>query len=497
MRSFDPGNDRQSGEGGTPPRDESSSGRGAEEIAQDSVKVRQLVLTGYDACFWRDPKHLLEFSALTSGPFYPGSDRTQEQRSVVKALTQLIDLLRLDTEGQDAESGLVSALDCSRSVICTDSDAFNALGPELVGLSEALREVILDERFKPAGALVAESETRIAVSIKAVSLLVLCHNLIFQADYISPKQVQSLQEVTLEGLCSALQVVGNDALEESADRMADYKLSLVRELGNLALCFPSTSFSDPLVQLSRICSVQCGQGSFFFPDIVDEEEAEWDDEYDSAEDESESWDESEPESEDEGFGAAEVEVTKSPGGPLETWRASMDFEGLGGEYEVITAVCLSALVYCQKDSCLKATWLHTLGKLEPQDIEWCSALVGLSFVDPDKIELYVRDLFDKLAVESSDKEVGKHSSENLLPDIAMNALLELLAGNEQSGQQVRAVYANLAAGEKKSIAQRVRVAVESGEAAMFGGFAQRERSLEDQLRFVFDLFDAEPSEGRP
>lgn len=464
---------------------------------EDKKNIQQLVSAGYNACFWRDRESFDIFLSAISEPFELAGDQIHQQRLVLKALTGLLDLLRLDKEALDAEGGLVSALAFTRGVLFMESDAFDRLSTELAKLGDCLLDIVRDERYQPSVVLEGESETRIAIAYNAISTFLSCRDLAAVAEESAPNRMPLVEEIVSSGLHAALRHFHSGSLEHASDEMTDLKLSLTRELGNMALCFPSTSFQEPLLQISRICSIHCQQGSLFFPDIVDDEDS-WDGEYDEVEDSGERWGEDEVYDEIDCVDDVDVEEPSTKERVDGVWRASMAFEDFGAEYEAISAVCFSALAYCQSGDSLQEIWQHILRKLEPQDIEWCSALVGLSLVDPEQIQVYVVDLLDSLSLPGDAEHESASYSIDTRPLIAMNAVLELLAGNEQAGVQVQAVYRNLPRVQRSIIIDWVNSAIDSGEVTIFGSLGRRQRPLEDQLRFVFDLSDpsvAQRAEG--
>lgn len=494
MQSFEPSGSRPFEGQRETPQDEAQPHITASDTDDDRREILRIVKMGYDACFWGDKESFDPFLAAISGPFKGQGNHTQEQRRVLKALNLLLDSLRLDTETQDAERGLVSALGFTRGVLSMESDSFEALEADFPELSSCLFSILRDERFQPSRVLEGDSETRIAIAFNALSTFFACRDFSPLTKGVRSHEEPLAQELASAGLHSALGLLHSGVLETASDDIVDLKLSVIRELGNMALCFPSTSLAEPLLEISRVCSIQCQQGSLLFPDIVEDDDN-WDGEYDSIEDGGEDWKESDVyvESED-GNEAGTVEA-----GTIEhadgIWRASMSFDQFGGEYEAIAAVCLSALVYCQSGDSLQAIWERTLEKLEPQDTEWCSALVGLSLVNPEQIRMYLRGLFDTLSQTSTAKDAADRFSPRNKREIAMNALLELLAGNEQAGIQVQVVYRNLPPVEKATVASWVKGALDSGEVEIFNDSRGRQMSLEDQLRFIFGLNESNGADG--
>jgi hypothetical protein len=64
-----------------------------------------------------------------------------------------------------------------------------------------------------------------------------------------------------------------------------------------------------------------------------------------------------------------------------------------------------------------------------------------------------------------------------------------MAGNESAGIQVKQVFERCGPRERKSIAERFQIALENGDAQMLTNYGSRQKSLEDQVAWVFGLND--------
>jgi hypothetical protein len=259
-------------------------------------------------------------------------------------------------------------------------------------------------------------------------------------------------------------------------------LAFIRDWTNAALYFSSSDLSGPLLSLARVSAQLADEVHLFFPDV--EPPA---DEYDSDDDYDDNDDFEQPgdcdlSEDDESVEEDSVDVTKTDG---ETWRASMEIDYPGGEFETVAAACFSALAFCQDGERVVPIWKHILDRLDPHEIEWTSALIGLSRVKPDDIGIYLLDLFDQITQEEEDELVRETMQET-----ATNAVLELMAGNESTGAQVKQVFDRCGPRDKKSIATRFQQALEDGDALMLSLHGDRQKSLEEQVIWAFGLKDS-------
>jgi hypothetical protein len=448
---------------------------------QISEQVLRLSKMGFDACWLGGEQELHRFIVRVLDPFEENTSR-QERCDTIQALARILDTFRSDLEDSDYRAGLAKALNCVRRVLVSDFDFATAPSEDLNTLSSALLSILQHERFVPAAVLAGDDRTCLETAQVALSCLFWCHEYTPEATLPANTTRESLGGLIREGLeVAAKQVQAREPANEPSE-FDELRLAFIRDWANAALYFPSSELSGPLLALARVSAELAEEAHLFFPDVEPPgKEYDSDDEYED-DDDQDPLNDDDLNEEDATSEINGVDVTSTDG---ETWRASMEIDDPSGEFETVTAACFSALAFCQDGERLVPIWKHMLNKLDLEDIEWTSALVGLSRIDADEIQIYLIDLFDQITQKEPDEFIRETKQET-----ATNAVLELMAGNESAGVQVKQVFDRCAPADKKSIAARFQQTLDDGDALMLVSNGNRQKSLEEQVSWAFGLHNS-------
>jgi hypothetical protein len=137
-------------------------------------------------------------------------------------------------------------------------------------------------------------------------------------------------------------------------------------------------------------------------------------------------------------------------------------EALGediGEY-IACAALLRSLVICQTGDDLRPLWSELLDTLDVSDVDWVSALVGMSKIDAEDIRPRVRTLLSDAVAWADRVQPG---ADTTILTQHYNAVLELLAGNSNMWQVVEDVFRELPADSQYTLQLITVAALEEWE----------------------------------
>jgi hypothetical protein len=243
-----------------------------------------------------------------------------------------------------------------------------------------------------------------------------------------------------ESLEAALEQTRKYKPDTELSEIDQLQLAFIRDCTAMALFFPSSDLSKPLVSLAYKSAELAEELHLFFPDADSPEE-----EYDC----------------DNEYG---------------------DNDDPSGDFETVAEACFFALAFCQEGKRLLPIWKHILNRLGPDQLEWKSALVGISKVKPDEVQIYLIDLFDQITQEQDDELITE-----TMQLMATDAILELLEHNESAGVLVKQVFDGCPAVDKKLIAARFQQALDDGDAVGIVSYGNRQKSLEEKVIWTFGL----------
>jgi hypothetical protein len=401
---------------------QNSAANQPKERPRFTAEVLELSKDGFNVCWSEGDKELKEFTTRLIEPFKLDTNRGGQYDSLA-AVRLIIDEFRNDLEDFSYRYGLIKALNCAMSVLTSVSDICESLSDELKELEAALVPIIRHERFLPATVLNERDEVDLQISRISISCFLLCRE--YNTDSALPLQATKEQ----------LQAFVSDALKVAAAKVEEYynadelseisagKLGLIRDWAMMAVCFPSKELSAPLITLARLSAQLAGEDHLFFPDVEPPEERydlddEFQQDYDFDEQDDREYSEDYLEDQEDPVEIDDVTVSKTG---EESWRASMEIEDPSAEFETVSATCFSALAFCQDGTHIVPIWRHILDKTEPDDVEWATALVGLSIANAEGIQIYLNQLFDQITAAEPDEFVA-----GMMQEIATNAILELI-----------------------------------------------------------------------
>jgi hypothetical protein len=430
--------------------------------------VNELASLGFNACWTADKEHLNSFIKRIRNPFETNPSQ-EDQLHTFAALCHILNTFVNDLADASYRTGLAEALGCVQSVLLCNFDfTAGSSCADLKDFSLTLLTIIQLEHFLPAAVLASNDPTSLQTATRALSSFLWCCEYISETEFSSTRTKTALIPLIREGLQAAVNHIQDRVPGAELTEIDTLKVALIRDWANMALYFPSRELSEPLLSLARASATLAEEPHLFFPDVEPpDEEAEWD-----------AWDDDSNERcQDADSDLSRIDFTRTDNGG---WEASMEIND--GGFEIVVEACFSALAFCQDGKHILPIWKKILRSLEPEDTEWTSALVGLSMIEPEKIDIYLLTLFDQITESEEDEYITGDKQET-----AMNAILELLAANASSGATVTQVFGRYPTKAKQLIADRFAAFFSPGETLLLTNYRCHPKSLKERVVQMFGL----------